>query len=257
MAYFSWRTRRKIQYLTSVFVFVAVIFSVPIYNFLKKAPTCFDGTHNGDELGVDCGGSCILVCSADVRPVSVVWERAFTVTRGVVTAAAYAENPNFGLVAPEVPYRFQVFDAQNVLIAEKRGTTYIATDGAFVLFEGPLSGGERVPDHVAFTFDTLVPWYRRSEAPPLLEVKRQELVATTTPRIEADIYNAAVTPLSNIEVIAVAYDRLDNALGVSRTFIDTLAALDMHTVTFSWPHAFSDDVARILVLPRTAPSVEQ
>ncbi len=251
MALLSWRVRRKTQYLTGVFLFFLVTLGIPLYFYFKVEPTCFDRKANGDERGVDCGGSCSLVCTSDVRPISVVWERTFFVSPGFATAAAYLENPNFNLIAPRVPFRFQIFDEKNVLISEKQGETFINTDGVFAMFEGPFNIGERKPDHVVFSFGTDVPWYRRSES-VLLEVKRQELVATTSPRIEADIYNAGVLPLENVEVIAIAYDAGDNALGVSRTFIAMLAPLGTETATFSWPNPFSGEVARILILPRAA-----
>lgn len=251
MALLSWRARRKTQYLSGVFLFFLVTLGIPLYFYFKVEPTCFDNRANGDERGVDCGGSCSLVCTNDVRPISVVWERTFFVSRGFATAAAYLENPNFNLIAPRVPYHLQIFSADNVLISEKYGDTFINTDGAFALFEGPFNSGERIPDRVTLRLDTNVPWYRRSED-VLLEVKRQELIATTSPRIEADIYNAGVLPLENVEVIAIAYDAGDNALGVSRTFIAVLAPLGTETATFSWPNAFSGEVARILILPRAA-----
>ncbi|MEZ4985747.1 MAG: hypothetical protein R2795_12050 [Saprospiraceae bacterium] len=35
--------------------------------FLRPCATCDDGIQNGDETGVDCGGSCALVAEAAVR----------------------------------------------------------------------------------------------------------------------------------------------------------------------------------------------
>jgi hypothetical protein len=35
------------------------------YGSICFSPTCFDVTKNGDEEGVDCGGSCELPCGGE------------------------------------------------------------------------------------------------------------------------------------------------------------------------------------------------
>lgn len=54
----------KLRYNNSFIVFRATITSFELFitrlsrNVYNVAETCYDGVHNHDEIGVDCGGSC-------------------------------------------------------------------------------------------------------------------------------------------------------------------------------------------------------
>src|SRR3989344_4463131 len=95
----AWASRRKSIYLGLIVVVLTLIFFLVFWNFWYTAPNCFDGFRNGDEEGVDCGGSCTLVCKASViRPI-VRWDpRLFEVLPGVWSALVYVENPNIDTI---------------------------------------------------------------------------------------------------------------------------------------------------------------
>src|SRR5579863_6726299 len=117
----TWSARRQLLYYGVAFVVVAVLFYFSYQTFFTSAPTCFDGVQNGDETGVDCGGSCSLICPNQAHAPVVEWARPFEVSPGDYTAAAYIENPNVGAGAKQVPYSFQLFDSSNSFIVERDG----------------------------------------------------------------------------------------------------------------------------------------
>ena len=47
-----------------VVVLAGIIFSI-FWSVFYRAPTCNDRVQNGDEKGIDCGGSCKNLCTSD------------------------------------------------------------------------------------------------------------------------------------------------------------------------------------------------
>ena len=73
----GWAQRRKFLYYT-VAIIIGAVFLIFVYESLFTAPpTCFDKKQNGNEIGVDCGGSCSLVCPSATRAPAVLWARAY------------------------------------------------------------------------------------------------------------------------------------------------------------------------------------
>ena len=69
-----WAFWRRAQYIAGI-VFVLLLIGTGIYfAYFYEAANCFDGTQNGDERGVDCGGSC-----ADSREQPAATEDARTI----------------------------------------------------------------------------------------------------------------------------------------------------------------------------------
>ncbi|HEV8666356.1 MAG TPA: hypothetical protein VN665_00715, partial [Candidatus Paceibacterota bacterium] len=98
----SWSGRRQLMYYGVGLVILAVLFYVVWASFFNAAPTCFDNKQDGTELGVDCGGSCSLLCQDTARQPTVQWARPFQTGAGIYTAAAYIQNNNVGAGAKNV-----------------------------------------------------------------------------------------------------------------------------------------------------------
>ena len=90
----SWRAKRQIGVIFIFLAVAAVVLAIFLYPILVKKPTCFDTKMNGTETGVDCGGTCMKFCSADIKQPVVLWSRSFKVTDGLYNAAAYVQNQN-------------------------------------------------------------------------------------------------------------------------------------------------------------------
>ena len=58
----TWAAKRQLQYLSGFLAIILVIVLIIIAPYLRSDPTCFDGKQNGNEEGIDCGGSCDLIC---------------------------------------------------------------------------------------------------------------------------------------------------------------------------------------------------
>src|SRR5271154_3129598 len=118
----SWSFRRKLVYSGVTFVVALGIAAYVWIAFFNAAPTCFDTKQDGNETGVDCGGSCSLICANVATPPIVEWARVFQSGSGnVYTAAAYVQNNNGNAAARGAHYVFQFYDADNKLITEQDG----------------------------------------------------------------------------------------------------------------------------------------
>lgn len=202
----EWAKRRQIIY-ASIFSAVIILLAIyPVYQVTHPAPTCFDGRQNGTETGVDCGGSCSLACTVSIKPLHVVWTKAFSLGSSSYDLGAYVENPNQNYGVKNARYTFRVSDNAGTVLAEKSGATEIAPGFSFVVFEPHVSISGN-PDRIDITFnqDDLTQWMRAKVAPSIVTAKNQSLKnVDSTPRFDATLVNTdPVNPVSNLTLSAI------------------------------------------------------
>jgi len=250
----SWASRRRTFYTSIITLGLIVIVGIPLFFLLYEAPTCFDGKENQDEVGIDCGGACELLCQSQVVEPAILWSRVFAVTDGVYNAVAHVENPNFDIGTNAIVYLFKLFDEDNILIAERKGITYIPPNSILSVFEGGIVTGERVPKRTFFEFQGSSEWFKmRNPATSLVIENRVLTSAETLPKIEAELRNSSTQEISDIEIIAIVLDEDDNAIAVSRTSIAHLPKETSSDIVFTWPEPFSARVGRIEIITLTPP----
>lgn len=247
----SWSQKRKTAYFAGFVVFLLITMVLPIYLIFYKAPTCFDGKQNGDEKGVDCGGSCVNLCKSQYLEPNIIWARIIEVKPKSYNALAYVENPNIDAGVDSISYSFKIKDNNGVLIYERKGDTFIPPDKFFAIFENEILINEKIPSKVIFEFTSNASWKNKENKEVGLTVLNKSIShEESSPRIDAIIGNKTLKPISLIEVVAIAYDENGNALGFSRTFIDKLDKTENQNVTFTWPQSFKSKVEKIEIIPR-------
>ena len=122
-----WAFWRRVQYGAGYLSLFMSLFTGVYFMYIYQAPTCFDFTQNGTEIGVDCGGGCTRICAFTVKPPSVLWAKSFEVIKGQYNAVGYVENKNIGAGTPAIGYTFKLFD-ETGLITERTGTTVLPPD---------------------------------------------------------------------------------------------------------------------------------
>lgn len=247
----TWASTRKLTYTLAILLFF-VLLGIGFY-FMRyyKPPTCTDGKQNQDEQGVDCGGSCTVECKANVADPIILWSRAFPISRGLYNAVAYIENPNPNVGVKTVTYRFKLYDDKNILIAERVGKAFIAPNERFAVFEPRISTGERIPKRVFFEFIQFSDWTKLDKETPKLLIRGEKFSnVDISPRVDATIQNGTIVDVSDIHVVAIVYDKDDNAIAVSATVVDMLRADSSYNVAFTWDVPFSGNPSRVEVIPR-------
>jgi len=229
---------------------LAVIFGIPAFLVLYKAPTCSDGVRNGNEQGVDCGGSCQRLCQSSFALPSVAWARSEQVAPGLYNLAAYIINPNKSGEALNVPYTMTAYDNQGISIVDQSGTVSLPPNRNTLAFSPSVDMGKRIPARIAFIFDAAPDWHKQADSLSALAIGSKSYVEDNTgSSLSVVLSNTSVYDLSNITVYVVLSDRAGNELGFSKTVIDMIPAKQSVTAPFTWPVTRNGKVISIDVLP--------
>ncbi|HEV3245098.1 MAG TPA: hypothetical protein VG102_01970 [Candidatus Paceibacterota bacterium] len=251
----SWAARRRLIYLTGVFLFFAIVVGGPVaYHFLTIAPTCHDGIQNQGETAVDEGGPCLMLNPADLQPEGILWTRAFLVRQGVTDAVAYVDNPNQQAGVLQVPYEMDVYDDQNALIEDVGGTTFIMPGGVTPVFVGNINTGNRIPKYAQFKFTGPLTWERAIDPAPTIKITNEQTsISTGSSQLSALATNSSVSDISNITFVATVFDPAGNAIATSQTALQGIAAGASAQIYFTWPSAFSASIGSIDIIPLVQP----
>jgi hypothetical protein len=245
----SWAQRRKFLYLGTIAAIFIIIAAWIFIAYYYQAPTCFDKKQNGDEFGIDCGGSCSLLCSAQYVPLTVLWSRFSKVSDGVYNALAYIENPNVNAGANNLNYVFKLYDKNGLLLRERAGNTFAPPNKIMAVFEPELLTGNQIPARVEFSFTSQALWLKQNSVENSLSVSESVVQrADTAPRLSALITNKTTNQIKKIEAIGIVYNSAGNTIAFSRTIIDGIAGKGVETVNFNWPKPFTDTYARTEII---------
>lgn len=245
----SWANRRRFIYTSAVAAFLLLVVGVPSFIFLYERPTCFDGKQNQDEIGIDCGGGCELICQSDITDLKILWSRHFNVTTGVYNVVAYIENSNFDAIAKNVPYTFKIFDKENILITERKGRTFISAKGIVPVFESGLIVGERIPARTIFEFRSDPDWERVTHETNFVVQNIDLSNEDIKPRIDAVLVNNGVDSYSDVPVVVTVFDIEGNAIASSRTVVKFIEGRSSVPLVFTWPNPYGGEVSEIDIIP--------
>jgi len=249
----TWASKRKVFYLAVVAVVVLFFIYLIARPYINKTPTCFDNTQNGDETGIDCGGSCQIACTLQVDKISIKWSRAFEVVPGRYNAVAYLENHNKDTVINSISYRFRFADKDNVYIGKREGTTYIPSSGKFAIFEPAIDLGNSVPVYTSFEFTQTPTWITVSEEKAnQLKILTSDIKLEnedTSPKLSAVVKNNSLFQIPEINIVTILYDEKGNAISASKTYLDVLDGEESKIINFTWPQAFGEKVIVKEIIP--------
>ncbi|OHB25450.1 MAG: hypothetical protein A2542_00510 [Parcubacteria group bacterium RIFOXYD2_FULL_52_8] len=252
----SWGRQHQTGYLLAIII-VVLVAGVGTYVVRKPVPTCGDGVENGSETGVDCGGACLRACKDEATAPIVSWVHFFPVRSGAVDVAALLRNPNARFALSELRYRFKLYDANQQLIAERDGVTFLNPGEETVIFEPLVQTKSRV---AARAFLELAPqgedlfWVRKGEERvPALVVKDKEFALDPVPSLTVTLGNTSSFDARDVSVVGVLYDGSGNAVAASATTIPRILRLQESESTLTWPNPFSVDIASSGVYLHTRP----
>jgi Mg-chelatase subunit ChlD len=244
---FSWSLRRQIIYGGGTLLVVTFVFILVFYSFFYQSPTCDDGVRNGNEKGVDCGGSCVRLCAGEALNPIVLWSKVFSVTGDFYSLVAYVENPNLSYKNNKVEYEFSLFDENNLLIENRKGETFVPRNKKFIRFESGVTSPSKKPKYVSFKFASFSSWMKDEEIEPDFYIVHSPLLSTSTvPRIEGTIKNESLNSVNTVELVALVFDSRQNTVAVSRTFVDNLLKNTSQDFVFTWPKPFDLGVRECL-----------
>ncbi|MHB1330716.1 MAG: hypothetical protein ACYCY6_01985 [Minisyncoccota bacterium] len=252
-----WASRRKSIIFFIFFLSLIVVIGIPGYFLFQSKPDCFNNKQDGNESGVDCGGSCTLLCTPETLPLIERGNaRILKIATSTYVTTILIENPNVSGVVERAPYTFSVFKgAERDPMAQFEGETYIGRGGTFALFEGPFALEEVSNYRAMFEWSEDLVWKKSEETTPVLSV--DSINRTTSldslPRLEANIINDYDEDVFNIEVVALLSNSAGNTVAAGKTFVDVVRAHESVPVVFSWPTNFPEEPVSIRILPHVLP----
>ena len=251
----SWSSKRKGLVTFIIFVFLVFVVGTPIYLHYHQKPTCFDRTMNGDETGIDCGGSCQLMCAPDVLPLLIKGTpRIIEESAKTYVIALQVQNPNTYGEVLHAGYTIKLFDAtSSAPFKTLTGSTFVPKNTTFGIFVGPMFIPDETPTRVTFVWDAPLPFLRNTTTVPKVSVTNPLFAQTAKPRLTATLMNSSNVSVSNIEAVAFVEDEQGNFIGASKTFVDVLAPGASSPLVFTWPQNFVGTSTAVEVITRVFP----
>jgi len=242
--------RRLAGFLVLLGMFIIIGGSLA-YIFWPR-PSCVDGVQNGDEKGVDCGGSCSKQCLGEI-PVSPkrLWQRFFQVRPGVYDVGAMIENVNLFVGTKVFRYTVKLYSEENVLLAERQGTTFLLPNQKALIFEPNMVPGPRAPARVDFSFEEPITWTRMDAGDAQkIEVISRRFESDPHPIVRVKLRNKSTSRESELEISLVLESKDGNAFAVARTTLEDFVAGSEREAVFSWPTSQFQEPASMQVLYR-------
>ena len=231
-------------------VVVAVV-TIASFATFYEAPSCTDGTQNQDEAGIDCGGSCPYLCTANEQPPTVLFTKAFQNVPGRTDVIAEVENKN-AAAAKSVPYRLTLYGTGQSLIQQVTGTLDLPPGAKVPIYVPGITSGKQSVTSAFLQIDADAPrWFLLPNDPRVLPtVSNTTLsVSTSSPRVDAVLTNPSVSALTNVRVIVLVHDITGEVIAASQTIVPSIPAQGRATATFTWNSAFSTTPTAIEVVP--------
>jgi hypothetical protein len=248
----DWATQKKMKYYILLVVMVLGIIFAIAFPILTREPTCTDKKQNGTETGVDCGGGCPYICKSDIVPLEVEWSRALPSGDRRVNVVAYIKNNNLTYAVPEAKYKFTLYDTKGGIIQTKEGVTSIPANTTLPVFAGPIDIGERSVQSTTFEWVGTFNFSRQSDKTfaSYIEVIDTTLeTASTTTTLSAKLKNKNRIEHTNVPVVAIIYDKDENAALVSRTVLDSVIGEGETEAVFFWSVPFIGTASKIEIVP--------
>ena len=251
----AWARNRKRIILAIVIFAVLILVGVPAAFLFRKAPSCFDGVKNGDEAGVDCGGSCQKLCEAASLPLVIHGDpRILKVSSSTYEVVAVVENPNQSAIVSHAGFTLTLYGGDSLVpVKTITNTAYVPAAGTFAIFEGPFVA-QGIPTRATLTWQEPLAWEKVTILPPQLSVQQSPFDRlATSPRLIVQVVNPALRDVSNVDLTALVYDADGTVFAASKTFVNTIPASSMAQAIFTWPVPFTKTPVKVDVLTRILP----
>jgi len=250
----NWAARRRlIIVLILVTVGLAIVGGI-LFATLYQAPSCSDKKQNQDEAGVDCGGSCAYLCTAQKTPPTVLFSLLLPTNTGRTDFVALVENKNTDAAAKKVPYKISLYTSGQALVRVLQGTIDLPPHTSVPIYVPNVGSTGQVARVFLEIASSSPRWFTLTSAtdPRIIPtVANKPLVGadSSTPRVEAVLGNADVSPMFNVHAVVLVHGTSGNVIAASETVLQTIPAHGQATAIFTWNEAFPGTPVSVEVLP--------
>lgn len=243
----SWASSRRTLILLTIISALVLVVAGTLFATLYQAPSCADGKQNQDEEGIDCGGSCQLLCAASQVPPVVSFVRELPQSSGRLDVIAYVENPNPFAAAKDVRYQIEFIGDSGVTLGTKNGSVDLPPAASVPIFIPNAFADALSVRQTFLSFDAAsVAWYAPEKELKPFAVEGIQIEGTEdAPRVSATVTNPSTDSFRNLKVVATLFDEEGVVFASSQTVIASLAGRGEADVVFTWNAPFKSAPARI------------
>lgn len=210
----------------------------------KPAASCFDNRQNGDELGIDCGGTCIPCAIKSLVPLQTSWSPKYFISGDKVIVAVEIKNPNLNHGADYFDYEISLLDAKGNIIKKVPGNSYIyAGEIKHIVEILPVSAQEENELTAASVTFSNADWKSKDEfVKP--EIQPRSLAGELNqipPTISGIAANASAFSLSKATIFGFIYNSYGIVSSASKTEIENIPAFGEKPFKLTFPKDLNPD----------------
>lgn len=254
----NWSRNRKRIIFLIIFLTLLVLVVLPAVALFYKTPDCFDGKQNGTEVGIDCGGSCALICRDESLPIIMKGDaRVFRVASSTYGVVAIFENPNIDAEVYSAEYSIKLFNSSSIVpLKVIEGRTFVPKSGTFSIFDGPFILSEAPTKSLFEWKNGSLVWQKDIMPVPEVVISEKELTEEGgLPRLNMVISNLSLERVSHIELTALLSSEDGNIISASKTLVDVILPGQSVPAVITWPEPLLSEVASTDVLIRILPDI--
>ncbi len=237
----QYRFRKQIFIIFVLLVFIALISAGVYFQFIKKAPTCFDNIKNQNEEDVDCGGPCVSCERRTIKDVEIDWTSFVLLKDNRYDAAAKITNPNPNFGLAQINYTFEFYGGNSELLKEQKGRSYLLPNEIKYLIEANVSVGQPVAQtRLKIETPDKSQWQkvRPEYTPPRLFVQNRTFKflenQPSVAEVSGVIKNDSDFDLESVDVSVVLFDADKKVIGLNKTSAKTVLAGEERYFSVLW-----------------------
>ncbi len=246
----SWASKRQFIIVSIIVAVVVAVIAVTLIATFYEAPSCSDTKQNQGETGVDCGGPCSHLCTAEVAAPSVRFVRQIATVPGRTDVIAYIDNTNASAAMKGAKFTITLYGPDNIIVAKKDGTVDLPPKSTVPVFIPNFYSGNQTVARAFLTFDpNSFNWVTYTDTRPVLSTQNVTLSSDNPPRLTAQVYNPSALSLFRVPVIATVFDANNNAIAASATVLTEIPPMNTAAAIFTWNAPFAAAPAKEEVIP--------
>ena len=245
----DWAKKMRLMLIGGIALVAIVVIGATVFAFVYKVPSCTDKTQNQKESGVDCGGPCTYLCTAQVNAPNVLFARALELPGGRTDVVAYIQNPNKQAQTKGAPYTIELYAADATLVARVSGFVDLPAGTVTPIYIRAAAQGSNVARAFINFAPEKISWKSVTGERAVPRVTDSALTEGDSPRVSAKLANETYDPMYDIRSVAVVYDSEGTAIAASETLVPAIRAQSAVPITFTWNEPFQSVPARFEVTP--------
>ena len=222
-----------------------------LYSIFKSKPSCFDGSRNQNEEGVDCGGVCAKKCEFVATVDLQVKETGLigSSTTGEYDFYGIVSNPNMAQGSDDFSYRIVLEDASGAVLGEKSGDSYILPgEEKYIIENNILANGAPTKAELVISNPHWIEFYEYYKKPELniVNLSYNEITSGVGYyEVKGLLENKSPFDFNVLKVKIIVKDFSGKIIALNSTAMGTVLSGEDRDFRVFWPGRFAGEVGNV------------